>query len=288
MNVDVMEGKTLRVDCLPPHGFVELVDAMPRMVPAERPTCDFAVVQAARTSTGLGLKSPEEDRNLIRYCMRHRHTSVFEQVEFKWVMSMPIFVARQFIRHRTANVNELSGRYSVLPDMFYIPSADGVRAQSGSNKQGSDGAVGGDVAARFVKWLEDTCHEQYEDYAEFAESGVSRELARMGLPLNVYTRWTWKCDLHNTTHFLNLRASKHAQEEIRVYAEAMLRILAPLVPVCLEAWTDYVRDAVVLTRQEVESLRSVLRNTTVPDIKGVSSREVTEWVAKWETISPSR
>jgi len=285
--IDVLQGKSLRVECLPPHGFVELIDAMPRLVPEDRPTCDFAVAQAARTSTGLGLKSPEEDRNLIRYCMRHAHTSVFEMVEFKWVMAMPIFVARQFIRHRTANVNEFSGRYSVMPDLFYYP--EDARLQSTTNKQGSEDAkVPEDVSQRFTEWLTRTSGESFTAYEGLVKDGVARELARVGLPLNLYTRWTWKCDLHNTFHFLRLRADSHAQKEIRVYAEAMLRILTPLIPDCMSAWMDYVKDAMVLTSAEIDALRGII-GEGVPQLTGMSKREQTEWEEKLARLrSPNR
>src|SRR4051812_43407311 len=201
--VDVMDGaQRIELKVLD-HGFVALVDAMPRLVPQGK-TADAAIVQAARVSYGEGTKQVNEDRGLIRYLLRHRHTTPFEMVEFKFHIAMPIFVARQWIRHRTANVNEYSARYSIVPDRFYKPTIDAVRKQSASNRQGGEetfaaqGGNAGEVATAqdFLDFLGD-CERQYTRYVELTEKGVSRELARMGLPVNVYTEWYWKCDLHN-------------------------------------------------------------------------------------------
>jgi thymidylate synthase (FAD) len=277
------------------HGFVALIDAMPRLVP-EGQTADFAIVQAARVSYGQGTKKVSEDRGLIRYLMRHRHTTPFEMVEFKFHVAMPIFIARQWIRHRTANVNEYSGRYSIIPDQFYRPTVEEVRKQSRSNRQGGEetfvGAAGGPgsaagegggdegfrTAADFVKYLEEA-EALYERYARLTEAGVSRELARIGLPVSVYTQWYWKCDLHNILRFLSLRMDSHAQVEIRRYAEAMFALLEPIVPNTMEAWRDYELESVRLTRLEIEAIRAAAGGRPGP-LNTDNKREQAEWEAK--------
>jgi thymidylate synthase (FAD) len=264
------------------HGFIALVDAMPRLVPEGR-TADAAIVQAARVSYGQGTKRVNEDRGLIRYLMRHHHTTPFEMVEFKFHMTMPIFVARQWIRHRTANVNEYSGRYSIIPDQFYTPSLDSVRKQSATNRQGGSERFGGEgaevqTAQDFLDYLA-KAESLYQDYESLLEQGVSRELARVGLPANIYTQWYWKCDLHNILHFLELRLDEHAQEEIRAYAEAMVALIEPIVPVTVEAFRDYRLEALHLTRLEVEALKRRLEDGDVAlDTK--NSREREEWEQK--------
>jgi thymidylate synthase (FAD) len=297
--VDVMGGASRREVRVHEHGFVALIDAMPRLVPQGQ-TADAAIVQAARVSYGQGTKKVNEDRGLIRYLLRHRHTTPFEMLEFKFHVSMPIFVARQWIRHRTANVNEYSGRYSIMPDHFYRPSVEEVRKQSRSNRQGgeevfvkkaaegrSDGAAEGEAdqgyrtAADFVKYLEEA-EALYGRYSKLAEEGVSRELARIGLPVSVYTQWYWKCDLHNILRFLSLRMDSHAQAEIRVYAEAMHALLEPIVPVTMEAWRDYELEAVRLTRLEVEALRA-----GGVELGSDNKREREEWEAKRRALGLS-
>lgn len=264
------------------HGFVRLVDVMPRLVP-EGQTADAAIVQAARVSYGQGTKRVNEDRGLVRYLMRHQHTTPFEMVEFKFHMAMPIFIARQWIRHRTANVNEYSARYSVVPDQFYVPSIDEVRKQSLANRQGGEERIDlegpeAGTAEAFVAYLERAV-TQYPEYERLLEQGVSRELARVGLPLNVYTQWYWKCDLHNILHFLELRLDQHAQLEIREFAEAMLALIEPIVPVAVEAFRDYRLEGVHLTRLEVEALRRRIEGGSAAlDTK--NKRERDEWVAK--------
>jgi thymidylate synthase (FAD) len=271
-----------RIDCLD-HGFVELVDVMPRLVPDDdRKTADFAIVQAARVSYGPGTKKVSEDRGLIRYLMRHVHTTPFEMVEFKFHCKMPIFVARQWIRHRTANVNEVSGRYSVLKDEFYFPEVENLRQQSKTNKQGGDEKIGEDVAQRYLDCLEDTCEKAYDAYEGYLSAGVSREQSRMILPINLYTEWYWKIDLHNLFHFLGLRCDKHAQWEIRVFADAMLSLIQPIVPFAVEAWQDYHdhRDATKLTRLEIDAIRRNLAGMKVGPLDSDNKREQAEWVAK--------
>lgn len=270
-----------RIDCLD-QGFVSLVDFMPRFVPEGR-TGDAAVVQAARVSYGFGTKKLSEDRGLIRYLMRHQHTTPFEMVEIKFHCKMPIFVARQWIRHRTANVNELSGRYSVLKEEFYVPTSEHVHIQSKTNRQGGNEATDAEIAEDFIAYIQKACGESYKSYEKFLADDITREQARMVLPLNLYTEWYWKTDLHNLFHFLALRCDSHAQYEIRVFAEAMRTMIAPLVPWSMEAWEDYHfrRQGLLLTRLEVEALREMLGE----DCKGVqinsdNKREKEEWEAK--------
>jgi thymidylate synthase (FAD) len=207
---------------------------------------------------------------------------------------MPIFIARQWIRHRTANVNEYSGRYSIIPDQFYRPTIEEVRKQSKSNRQGGEETfVGGAAAAQqwapgegegyrtaadFVRYLEEA-EALYEKYARLTEAGVSRELARIGLPVSVYTQWYWKCDLHNILRFLSLRMDAHAQVEIRRYAEAMFALLEPIVPITMEAWRDYELESVRLTRLELEAVRSARGGKPGP-ISTDNKREQAEWEAK--------
>ncbi len=269
---DVMGGDARRDVKVHDHGLVALVDVMPRMIPEGR-TADAAIVQAARVSYGQGTKRLNEDRGLIRYLLRHRHTTPFEMVEFKFHVVMPIFVARQWIRHRTANVNEYSARYSVVPDRFYTPTAESVRGQSATNRQGGDEAVDAGTAKEFLEYL-DRCQGQYREYEKLLEKGVSRELARIGLPVNVYTEWYWKCDLHNLLHFLSLRMDSHAQAEIRDYADAMFALIEPIVPLTCEAFRDYRLEGAHLTRLEIESLRAGKPLATD------NKREQAEWDAK--------
>jgi len=235
-------------------GFVRLVDSMPLT------NGDAAVVQAARVSYGEGTKTINDDRALIRYLLRHQHTSPFEMVEFKFHIKLPIFVARQMIRTRCASTNEESARYSVCRDEFYVPELDRILGQSKDNKQCSGGELDSDLKARFQRWIVDSSNAQYSIYSSFVEEGVARELARIGLPLNIYTEWYWKIDLHNLLRFLSQRTHSHAQYEIRVYADAMLELIRPLVPLSLQAWEDYVRGAVNLSAQEVGIVKKLLEN----------------------------
>ncbi len=271
--VDVMDGALRREIRVLDHGFVALIDVMPRLAP-EGQTADAAIVQAARVSYGLGTKQVSEDRGLIRYLLRHRHTTPFEMVEFKFHCAMPIFVARQWIRHRTANVNEYSGRYSVMPDRFYRPTLDNVRKQSSANRQGGTEPIETASAEQFLEYLR-KAEDAYHEYTSLTEKGVARELARIGLPVNLYTEWYWKCDLHNTLRFLSLRLDEHAQAEIRLFARAMWRLLEPIVPVTMEAFTDYELESMSLTRLEIEALRA-----GVSEISTSNKREQSEWQAK--------
>ena len=275
--VDVMGGALRHEIRVHDHGFVALIDAMPRLVP-EGQTADMAIVQAARVSYGIGTKQVSEDRGLIRYLLRHRHTTPFEMVEFKFHCAMPIFVARQWIRHRTANVNEYSGRYSVMPDRFYHPSVENVRKQSSSNRQGGTEPIDVGTANDFLAYLEKQ-ESAYEDYLKLTESGVARELARIALPVNLYTEWYWKCDLHNILRFLSLRMDAHAQAEIRDYATAMYDLIQPITPVTCEAFRDYEMNSIRLTRLEIEAMQ---RHKHGGDIQLATDnkREQAEWLTK--------
>ncbi len=298
---DVMAGDQRREIRCYDHGFVALVDAMPRLV-AEGQTADSAIVQAARVSYGQGTKKVSEDRGLIRYLLRHRHTTPFEMVEFKFHIAMPIFIARQWIRHRTANVNEYSGRYSIMPDRFYKPTIDNVRKQSSANRQGgserflADAAEGTEAArqeaqtaADFLAYLDQT-EKLHAEYLRLSEAGVSRELARIGLPVSLYTEWYWKCDLHNILRFLSLRMDGHAQEEIRVFSTAMHDLIAPIVPLTMEAWRDYDQEGLHLTRLEIEAIRRMGAErasagaapspSLQPMVVSDNKREQAEWEAK--------
>ncbi len=270
--VDVMDGDGRREVLVHDHGLMALVDVMPRLAPVGQ-TADFAIVQAARVSYGVGTKKVSHDRGLIRYLARHRHTTPFEMVEFKFHCVMPIFVARQWIRHRTANVNEYSARYSVVPERFYRPSEGNVRLQSTTNRQGGDERVTNATASEFLDYLA-AIETQYARYSELLEQGLTREQARIGLPQSVYTEWYWKCDLHNIMHFLSLRMDSHAQDEIRDYAYAMFALIQPIVPMAAEAFLDYRLGGEVLTRLEIESLR------TGEPLATTNKREASEWEAK--------
>lgn len=256
--MDILENKLLEIKCLD-KGLVRLVDVMPRVLP-EGQTADSAIVQAARVSYGDGTKTLNEDRGLIRYLMRHRHTTPLEMVEFKFHCKMPIFIARQWIRHRTANVNEYSGRYSVIKDEYYIPEIDNVRLQSKNNKQGGNEILTDADASTFLFYLDTNSEDSYSVYKTAIDSGISREQARMALPVNFYTEWYWKIDLHNLLHFLALRCDSHAQQEIQVYGNAMLDLIKPVVPITVEAWEDYhpMRGGMLLTRIEVEMIQKYM------------------------------
>jgi thymidylate synthase (FAD) len=269
---DVMGGSARWDVKVHDHGLVGLIDVMPRFAPVGK-TADFAIVQAARVSYGAGTKQVNEDRGLIRYLARHRHTTPFEMIEFKFHHVMPIFIARQWIRHRTANVNEYSARYSVVQDRFYHPSVENVRKQSASNRQGGEEPIDEMTAKEFCEFLDRT-EKMYEEYERFIDKGVARAMARIALPVSVYTEWYWKIDLHNLFHFLSLRMDAHAQQEIRDYATAMFALVQPIVPVAAEAFLDYNFGAVHLTRLEVEAIK------TGKALQSENKRENAEWEEK--------
>jgi thymidylate synthase (FAD) len=261
------------------HGFVRVIDYMGG---------DAAIVQAARVSYGRGTRRVSEDAGLIRYLMRHRHSTPFEMCEIKYHVKLPIFVARQWIRHRTANVNEYSARYSILDREFYIPSPEHLAAQSASNRQGRGDVLQGEEAAHVLDLLRQDATSCYDHYAEMlnegssdpSRQGLARELARMNLTLNTYTQWYWKTDLHNLFGFLSLRADAHAQYEIRVYAEAMLDTVDAWVPLAAAAFRDYRLGAVTLSAQMLTVVRRLLAGDAVsqPD-SGLSKREWGELMA---------
>ena len=260
------------------HGFVRVIDYMGD---------DSAIVQAARVSYGRGTRRVQEDSGLIRYLMRHRHSTPFEMCEIKLHVKLPIFVARQWIRHRTASVNEYSARYSILDKEFYIPSAEHLAAQSAGNRQGRGSVLEGQEAAMVLNLLRTDAERCYADYAamlnegadaDTSRQGLARELARMNLTLNTYTQWYWKTNLHNLLHFLSLRADAHAQYEIRVYADAMLRITEAWVPIATQAFRDYRLGAVTLSAQMVAVLRRMLAGEMVAsETSGLSKREWAEF-----------
>ncbi len=266
------------------HGFVRVIDYMGD---------DSAIVQAARVSYGRGTSRSRDDRGLIRYLMRHRHTTPFEMCELKLHIKLPIFVARQWIRHRTANVNEYSGRYSILDREFYVPSVDQLAEQSRSNRQGREARLSPTQAAQVQRLLREDaerCYDHYEYLLNEDETGaarrpedpqLARELARMNLNLNYYTQWYWKIDLHNLLHFLALRIDDHAQYEIRVYGEAIARIVQAWVPMAWEAFSDYRLHAALFSAAELAAIQASLRGET-PDLHklGLSPREQRELRSK--------
>lgn len=230
-------------------GFVRLVDYMGG---------DERIVQAARVSYGSGTKTFRQDRGLIHYLLRNRHTSPFEQVQLTFHTKMPIFVARQWVRHRTARLNEISGRYSIMKDEFYVPGPDQVCAQSESNKQGRGGSLPLEEAQPIIEAMEREQAEAYRAYTALIEKGVARELARANLPLALYTEWYWQIDLHNLFHFLHLRSDAHAQYEIRVFAEALGRCAKAVAPIAYEAFEEHALGSVSFSRAECVALQKML------------------------------
>lgn len=271
-------GKEIK--CLD-HGFVRLVDYMGD---------DSSIVQAARVSYGKGTKTVREDTTLIRYLMRHQHTSPFEMVELKFHIRLPIFVARQWIRHRTANVNEYSGRYSEMSDDFYIPEIDQIRTQDEVNKQGrSNNPINQDVAKSILKSMEQHQKESYSEYLSYLEKGVAREIARINLPLSSYTEWYWKIDLHNLFRFLKLRLDWHAQYEIRVYAQAIANIVKEIFPISYQAFSDYVLNSVTFSYAELSILKHIFNNINFEELdisnQNFSKLELIELKKKIEFIN---
>jgi thymidylate synthase (FAD) len=262
------------------HGFVRVIDYMGD---------DAAIVQAARVSYGRGTRKVSDDRVLIRYLMRHSHSTPFEMCEIKYHVKLPIFVARQWIRHRTANVNEYSARYSVLDKEFYIPAPDQLAAQSSNNRQGRGDVLTGDEAAQVLDLLRNDAEQTYRNYAHMLNenedggatdpdrSGLARELARINLTLNTYTQWYWKTDLHNLMNFLRLRADPHAQYEIRVFAVAMIETLNAWVPLAAEAFREYRLGAAQLSATGLDVVRRMLAGEAVEaGNSGLGKREWNE------------
>lgn len=252
MKHDILEGQRLDVQ-IGEHGYVKLVECSPRLV-EEGGTLDNTVAQTARISTS---SQGKDDAALIRYLLRHKHATPFEFVDFTFEMSLPIFVARQLVRHRAASINEVSARYTELPDQYWMP--DQWRGQSKSNRQGGEESIEYIPYAGFQGSPQDeigTAEDvAFAEYKRRIEAGVSRELARSCLPVSTYTKWRWKSNLRMVLHFLALRMDPHAQKEIRDYANAVHDLIVPLVPVTLRAWHDFEFEAVTLTRLEVEALR---------------------------------
>ena len=265
-------------------GFVRLVDYMGG---------DESIVQAARVSYGKGTKTVNEDRGLIRYLMRHMHTTPFEMVEFKFHCKLPVFVARQWIRHRTANVNEYSGRYSVMKDEFYVPDDAAIHYQSRRNKQGRrEDEVPAELRQKVLDILVTSQRQTYNEYAQMLESDIARELARINLPLSLYTEWYWKIDLHNLFHFLRLRMDPHAQYEIRVYATSMGEIAKKVVPVAWEAFEDYMLKSEKFSRLELEVIAERLDLKCITkeflETKGMKGREADEFLEKLNHLQGPR
>ena len=263
------------------HGFVRVIDYMGD---------DAAICQAARVSYGKGTKSVQNDEGLIRYLMRHWHSTPFEMCEIKLHVKLPVFVARQWIRHRTANVNEYSARYSILDREFYIPAPEALAAQSVVNNQGRGAALSGDEAERVLRYLRDDAMRAYDHYEEMisqeGQQGLARELARMNLPANIYTQWYWKVDLHNLLHFLRLRADAHAQYEIRVYADAICKVVADWVPFAYKAFEDYRMGGATLSATALGCVRRMLAGEDVrQDNSGMSAGE---WREFQQLICPSQ
>ncbi|TAH32421.1 MAG: FAD-dependent thymidylate synthase [Alphaproteobacteria bacterium] len=270
------------------HGFVRVVDYMGD---------DSAITQAARVSYGKGTKKVQEDKGLINYLLRHWHTTPFEMCEIKYHIKLPIFIARQWIRHRTANVNEYSARYSIMDREFYIPAMEQLGVQSKSNRQGRGDVLQGDEAQKVLKILREDSERCYQHYMEMMnlkgedggeetepqildpnKSGLARELARMNLNLNFYTQWYWKTDLHNLMHFCRLRADPHAQYEIRVYAETLLETMKRWVPHTFEAYTQYREGALNISKQGVTVLKRMLAGEKVTEeTAGLGKREWKEF-----------
>ena len=257
-----MEAHLYRAHEVLDHGFVRVIDYM---------GCDAAIVQAARVSYGAGTKHVSNDEGLIRYLMRHWHSTPFEMCELKLHVKLPVFVARQWIRHRTANVNEYSARYSILDREFYTPAPEHLAAQSAVNNQGRGAVLEGVEAARVLDILKHDANLAYDHYEAMLaddhegapQQGLARELARMNLPASIYTQWYWKADLHNLFHFLRLRADPHAQYEIRVYAEAICKVVADWVPIAFAAFEDYRLGGVSLSGKGVACLRRMLKGEAV-------------------------
>jgi thymidylate synthase (FAD) len=265
------------------HGFVRVIDYMGD---------DAAIVQAARVSYGRGTRQVSEDRGLIHYLMRHRHSTPFEMCEIKFHVKLPIFVARQWIRHRTANVNEYSARYSILDNEFYLPAPGQLASQSAANRQGRGDVLAGAEAARVLELLRDDANRAYAHYLEMlneraeggvadpARDGLARELARMNLSLGFYTQWYWKVDLHNLLHFLSLRADPHAQYEIRVYAEAMLDMVQRWVPLAHGAFVQHRLEAMTLSAAAWAAIKRMLAGEVVTvESSGLGKREWRELMA---------
>ena len=271
--VTVSELEKILYEAIPilDHGFIRVIDYMGD---------DTSIVQSARVSYGKGTKKVSTDSGLIKYLMRHWHSTPFEMCEIKYHVKLPIFIARQWIRHRTANVNEYSARYSILDKEFYLPSKENLAAQSQSNRQGRGDTLKGEQAEEVLNLLKNDAERTYQNYETMLnerydgniiddnKTGLARELARMNLTLNTYTQWYWKIDLHNLLHFLSLRADPHAQWEIRVFANIIAGMVKRVAPLSFEAWIDYDLLGQSMSRAEL----SVLAELLDADGSGVATR----------------
>lgn len=260
------------------HGFIRVIDYMGD---------DSAVVQAARVSYGRGTKKSLQDKGLINYLMRHRHTTPFEMCDIKFHIKLPIFIARQWIRHRTASVNEYSARYSILSNEFYLPDRENLAPQSATNKQGrSDDKLPENVANKVLSIIKEDSLKCYEHYIQMMNEddkgnvidennvGITRELARMNLSLNHYTEWYWKINLHNLLHFLALRADNHAQYEIRVYANAMLEVVKAWVPFVYDAFCEHRMHGVNISKTGMDVIKKMIQGQKIDqESSGLSKRE---------------
>ena len=270
------------------HGFVRIIDYMGD---------DSAIVQAARVSYGKGTSKVSDDAGLLNYLLRHRHSTPFEMCEIKYHIKLPIFIARQWIRHRTANVNEYSARYSVLDREFYIPDQVNLATQSQSNRQGRGEVLEGKEAVAVLDLLRDDAENNYNHYVEMlnedesghiideSRDGLSRELARMNLTLNTYTQWYWKIDLHNLLHFLSLRADEHAQYEIRVYAEAIMETVKRWCPITYDAFIDHRVNSVTLSGKAIQVVKKMIDGVSIEqEESGLSKREWRELMGVLEKL----
>ena len=263
-------------------GFIRVVDYMGN---------DSSIVQAARVSYGKGTKKRSLDEGLIRYLLRHKHTTPFEMCEIKLHVKLPIFIARQWIRHRTANINEYSARYSILEDEFYIPKKANLAKQSATNKQGRSEELDSNLAKKIIKILKEDAERNYnnylwmlneEEYEEYnnTREGLSRELARINLTLNTYTQWYWKVDLHNFMHFLSLRADSHSQLEIRAYADILIDLLKKWVPITYKAFCSYKLNSADLSQEALEVIKKMIKGKKVKrENTSLSKREWDELIS---------
>ena len=270
-----MENHLYKVYPVLDHGFVRVVDYMGD---------DAAICQAARVSYGRGTKSVQNDEGLIRYLMRHWHSTPFEMCEVKLHVKLPVFVARQWIRHRTANVNEYSARYSILDREFYIPEPEALAAQSVINNQGRGEVLNGEEAEKVLRLLKNDSAQAYDHYEQMisqeGQMGLARELARMNLPANIYTQWYWKVDLHNLLHFLRLRADSHAQFEIRVYADEICKLVSDWVPFAYAAFEDYRLGGATLSSKALDCVKRMIKGEQVTkETSGMSAGEWREFSA---------
>ena len=266
------------------HGFVRVIDYMGD---------DSSIVQAARVSYGKGTKKINQDKSLINYLLSHRHSTPFEMNEIKLHIKLPIFIARQWIRHRTANVNEYSARYSILEREFYIPTLENLQTQSKTNNQGRGENIRDNEAKEKLNLIKKNSDQTFDNYSfllnedssgniiDQSNDGIARELARMTLPLNTYTQWYWKIDLHNLMHFLSLRFDAHAQYEIRVYADIILNVMKKWVPLTYDAFLRYRMEGFSMSSEGVNFLKSILKNEKF-DKKRISNREINEIIKKFD------